>query len=211
MAIPLFDKEVRVHQLLGDNPNTENNLSADEIKKKFDTPAEEIKEFINSVIVPALTGLIPDASLIFVIGEERPMFNPVLWLDVSGQDDFTIGALKYIDANGTEFPFYPITKASSIADLQDLKEEMEAQVKLMQSSAIVEAAYAKEAAIHKLTAPAGSKNLKFSPTTPYEDGDVITYNGIIMTPKTQDGEPLSGGAWAAGAVVMCFVSGNMLF
>lgn len=79
-------------------------------------------------------------------------------------------------------------------------------------SGIFSCTYNKAGKNHALTASVSSAQiLKFKAEAPYEDGDTISLNGQAMTAKTQDGEALSGGAWAAGAVVMCFVSGNLLF
>ena len=52
MALFPFNKDVSVHQQLGDNPNTDNGLSADAIKAMFDRPAEDIKAYLNSEVVP---------------------------------------------------------------------------------------------------------------------------------------------------------------
>ena len=37
-----FSKNVAVHQQLGDNPNTDDNLTASQLKASFDRPAEEV-------------------------------------------------------------------------------------------------------------------------------------------------------------------------
>lgn len=47
-----FTTDVEVHQKLGDNPNTDNGLSAAAIKALFDLPAKELKAFINSGVIP---------------------------------------------------------------------------------------------------------------------------------------------------------------
>lgn len=76
---------------------------------------------------------------------------------------------------------------------------------------IVQASYYKSGTVHVLTAQTGAKNLKFKASAAFSDGDTIRLNGVTMVARTQDGESLSGGAWAAGAVVMCFVEGSTLF
>ena len=53
-------------------------------------------------------------------------------------------------------------------------------------------------------------NIKFVADAPFNDGDTITVNEEPVTAKTQDGEELSGGAWAAGAVVVCYLDGTTL-
>lgn len=54
MALKFFEENVSVHQTLGDNPNTDNSLSAAELKALFDKPAEMIQAFINEHVVPAV-------------------------------------------------------------------------------------------------------------------------------------------------------------
>lgn len=55
--LQLLTENVEVHQTLGDNPNTDDNLSADELKKKFDEPGRILKKFINEKIIPFVNGL----------------------------------------------------------------------------------------------------------------------------------------------------------
>ena len=62
--------------------------------------------------------------------------------------------------------------------------------------------------IHALTGT--GNNIKFVADAAYATGDTITVNGTTVTAQTQDGEPLSGGAWAAGAVVACYLNGTTL-
>jgi hypothetical protein len=52
MALEKMTEDVAVHQTLGDEPNEENGLTGDDLKKLFDRPAELLKEFINSKLVP---------------------------------------------------------------------------------------------------------------------------------------------------------------
>lgn len=52
MSLVKFNEDVAVHQTLGDEPNAENSLTADDLKKLFDRPAELIKQFINGQLVP---------------------------------------------------------------------------------------------------------------------------------------------------------------
>lgn len=52
MALEKFNEDVSVHQTLGDEPNAENSLTADDLKRLFDKPAALIKAFINDQLVP---------------------------------------------------------------------------------------------------------------------------------------------------------------
>lgn len=53
-------------------------------------------------------------------------------------------------------------------------------------------------------------NIKFVADAPFNDGDTITVNEEPVTAKTQDGEELSGGAWATGSTVVCYFDGDTL-
>lgn len=52
MSLEKLTEDVAVHQTLGDEPNAENSLTADDLKQLFDRPAELIKAFINDQLVP---------------------------------------------------------------------------------------------------------------------------------------------------------------
>ena len=52
MALEKLNEDVSVHQTLGDEPNAENSLTSDDLKRLFDKPAELIKKFINDQLVP---------------------------------------------------------------------------------------------------------------------------------------------------------------
>ncbi len=45
-----FEKDVSVHQSLADEPNVDNGLSAEGLKKKWDKPAEDLKQAFNNLI-----------------------------------------------------------------------------------------------------------------------------------------------------------------
>lgn len=52
MALEKLTEDIAVHQTLGDEPNAENGLTADDLKKLFDKPAQIIKDFINNKLIP---------------------------------------------------------------------------------------------------------------------------------------------------------------
>lgn len=54
MAIPKLTKDLEIIQKLSDLPNATDGLTADELKAKFDEAARLIKEYLNSVLVPAI-------------------------------------------------------------------------------------------------------------------------------------------------------------
>ena len=53
-VIPECTVDTRVIRNLGDNPNTENNLSAQDLKAKFDAAPEAIVQYINAKLIPAV-------------------------------------------------------------------------------------------------------------------------------------------------------------
>lgn len=54
MAIPTLNDNLNIIAGLGDNPNTDNNLTADELKERFDAAPLIIQKFINDILVPAV-------------------------------------------------------------------------------------------------------------------------------------------------------------
>ena len=47
-------------QMLGNNPNFDNNLTADQLKAWFDKAPEAIKKYINTSLIPELTAILED-------------------------------------------------------------------------------------------------------------------------------------------------------
>lgn len=61
---------------------------------------------------------------------------------------------------------------------------------------------------HALTGT--GNNIKFVADAPFNEGDTITVNGSLISAYTQDGEALTGGAWATGMTVVCYLDGSTL-
>jgi hypothetical protein len=57
MAIEQFNEDVEVISKLGDLPNQDDGLTAEELKAKFDQASIAIKNFINNVLVPVINEL----------------------------------------------------------------------------------------------------------------------------------------------------------
>lgn len=53
-------------------------------------------------------------------------------------------------------------------------------------------------------------NIRFVASAPYVEDETFTVNGSACTARTADGEPLAGGHFAAGAVVVCYRDGDCL-
>ena len=56
MAIASFDKDVEGIQKLDDEPNDVQGLTPEELKQKFAQAAIWLKEYINTVLLPGITG-----------------------------------------------------------------------------------------------------------------------------------------------------------
>ena len=61
---------------------------------------------------------------------------------------------------------------------------------------------------HALTGT--GNNIKFVADSDFAEGDTISVNGTAVTAQTQGGETLGDGAWASGAVVICWLNGTTL-
>ncbi len=66
----------------------------------------------------------------------------------------------------------------------------------------------KSGTVHDLSG--SGDNIKFIATAQFDDGDTITVNGSPVTAKTQNGQSLRSGAWAAGVTVVCWLNGSEL-
>lgn len=61
MAIPKITSDLSVISKLGDNPNTDNGLTAEQLKAVFDQAPNMIKSYINEKLVPAI-GVVETAA-----------------------------------------------------------------------------------------------------------------------------------------------------
>ena len=52
MAIPRFETDLEIISKLGDNPGSDNNLTTDALRRKFDEAPLLIQEYINDVLIP---------------------------------------------------------------------------------------------------------------------------------------------------------------
>ena len=68
--------------------------------------------------------------------------------------------------------------------------------------------HSKSGTTHALTGT--GNNIKFVADVAFAAGDTITVNGTTVTAQTQDGAALDAGAWAEGAVVVCYLDGETL-
>lgn len=103
--------------------------------------------------------------------------------------------------DGAEKNVAPATRSDNVYLASD-------QEKTIEEGLISVYIYSKSGTTHALAGT--GNNIKFVADADYNDGDTITVNGQAVTAQTQDGEPLSGGAWAAGAVVVCWINGTVL-
>lgn len=68
MAIPLMEEDVEVISKLGDVPGSDDGLSTQELKKRFDLGAARIKNFINKILIPAIENSVNEGALLGQIG-----------------------------------------------------------------------------------------------------------------------------------------------
>ena len=54
MELTALTQDLYIISKLGDNPNSDNNLSAQELKKKFDESGNLIKTYINGTLIPEI-------------------------------------------------------------------------------------------------------------------------------------------------------------
>lgn len=64
MAIPKFDVDMDIIAKLGDYPGSDNNLTPDGFRKKFDLAGKFLKEYINTILLPHLNQLVDVESLL---------------------------------------------------------------------------------------------------------------------------------------------------
>lgn len=53
MAIPRFDEDLAIISKLGDNPGSDNNLTTNAFRAKFDEGPLKIQQYLNEVLIPA--------------------------------------------------------------------------------------------------------------------------------------------------------------
>ena len=54
MELTAFTKDLYIISKLGDNPNSDNNLSAQELKEKFDESGNLLKTYIHDTLIPEI-------------------------------------------------------------------------------------------------------------------------------------------------------------
>lgn len=67
MAIPKFEDDIEVISKLGDYPGSDNNLSTDGFRSKFDEAAVKFKRYINNVLIPNLDMIVDVRALLLGI------------------------------------------------------------------------------------------------------------------------------------------------
>lgn len=97
MAFERFEADVMVHSKLGDDPNVDNNMTADDLKALFDSPMVEFKTWINETLIPALNSFSPESSMALFVSANKPTYSPCLWFRPAGNGT---SEMSYIDAEG---------------------------------------------------------------------------------------------------------------
>lgn len=68
MAIPRMEEDVEIITKLGDVPGSDDGLSTQELKSKFDLAAVRIKNFINNILIPGIENSVDEGALLTQIG-----------------------------------------------------------------------------------------------------------------------------------------------
>ena len=66
--IPNFTEDISFISKLGDNPNTDNGFTPEQLKAEFDKAALQIQNFINTYIVPALNSEVSSDAFLKLTG-----------------------------------------------------------------------------------------------------------------------------------------------
>jgi hypothetical protein len=70
MAIPLFTEDMDIVSKLGDYPGSENGMSPQEFKQRFDIAGKLIKDFLNNTLIPMANLTVdPDAIVAMVLAK----------------------------------------------------------------------------------------------------------------------------------------------
>lgn len=64
MAIPLMEEDVEIISKLGDTPGSDDGLTAQQLKGRFDLAGVRIKNFINNTLIPHMNQLVDVQSLL---------------------------------------------------------------------------------------------------------------------------------------------------
>ena len=64
MAIPLMEEDVEIVSKLGDTPGSDDGLTAQQLKGRFDLAGVRIKNFINNTLIPHLNQLVDVQALL---------------------------------------------------------------------------------------------------------------------------------------------------
>lgn len=64
MAIPEFSVDMDIISKLGDYPGSDNNLTPDGFRKKFDQAGKYVQEYINTILLPYLNQLVDVKALL---------------------------------------------------------------------------------------------------------------------------------------------------
>ena len=105
MKIPELLEDLAIISKLGDNPGSDDGLSADDLKAKFDQAALIIKKYINGTLVPGIESLSRGG---IVISQTKPNLSGVLWFDTSRGGAASAVSMLSLDEDESG---YPVTAA----------------------------------------------------------------------------------------------------
>lgn len=88
MAIPLFEEDLDIISKMSDYPGSEDGLTPEEFKKRFDVAGNLIKEFLNNTLIPQANLTVDPDAIIAKVLEKA--------LDTGGG---TMGGTLYMSGN----------------------------------------------------------------------------------------------------------------
>lgn len=98
MAIPRFDEDLAIISKLGDNPGSDNNLTTDAFRAKFDEGPQKIQKFLNNVLIPAVAQRSP-----IVVGDVAPVSGPALWFNTAPNGAVNQAAMLMLEDDETGY------------------------------------------------------------------------------------------------------------
>ena len=70
MSLPQLSDNMQVIHALSDNPVTDDNLTVQQFKDKFDQAAVAIKNYLNNTLIPAIEAAIPSSITTAMLGSK---------------------------------------------------------------------------------------------------------------------------------------------
>ena len=130
MAIPKFLEDLNIVSRLGDRPGSDDGLSTQGFKSKFDEAALKIQEYINEKLIPGIEGSVSEEGLLSQISEKLAEKLSISGGDMRGNISMNRNMVKNLgtpseprDATSKEYVDVALTDA-----VDDVKEYVDSRV-----------------------------------------------------------------------------------